>query len=132
MDVLIDTCVWSEAMRRVTPNVVISAEMQKLIGQGRAKMIGLVRQELLTGIKHQNQYEILRGKLRSFPDLDVTTDTHELAAEFANKCISRGFQGSHSDFLICAVSKMENVCIYTLDNDFIGFSSVLGLNLYNP
>ena len=130
MDVLVDTSVWSMAMRRNAPDPTVSMELQKLINQGRVRMIGLIRQELLTGIKHQNQFEILKIKLRSFHDLPLSMEIHEFAAEIANKCISRGLQGSHSDFLICAVSKIEKTYIYALDHDFIGFSKVVGLNLY--
>jgi hypothetical protein len=38
------------------------------IGQGPPRVIGLVRQELLSGIKTSAQYEKLRAILRSFPD----------------------------------------------------------------
>ena len=132
MDVIIDTCVWSAVMRRRQPDLTISAELQKLFSQGRARMIGIIRQELLTGIKHENQFEILKSKLRAFVDIEITQETHEFAAELANKCIAKGFQGSHSDFLICAAAKMGKHYIYSLDQDFIGFSKVIGLNLYKP
>ena len=130
MDVLIDTCVWSAALRRQRQDPVVANEVQKLIGQGRARMFGLIRQELLTGIKHQNQFEILKSKLRAFPDIQITSEIHELAAELANKCIAKGRQGSHSDFLICAVAKREKLYIYTTDQDFLGFSRIIGVNLY--
>ena len=132
MDVIIDTCVWSAVMRRQHPDLAISSELQKLFSQGRARMIGIIRQELLTGIKHENQFEILKAKLRAFVDIEITQETHEYAADLANKCIAKGLQGSHSDFLICAAAKIGKHYIYSLDQDFIGFSKVVGLNLYKP
>jgi len=52
-------------------------------------MIGLVRQELLSGIKATEQYEKLRLHLRSFPDEVVDTSDYEEAAKAGNRCRAR-------------------------------------------
>ncbi len=73
MNVLVDTSVWSLALRRKNESLgtnerPLVAELAELIREGRARVIGLVRQELLSGIKTTEQYEKLRLHLRSFPD----------------------------------------------------------------
>lgn len=129
-DVLVDTCIWSVVLRRVSPDHRISAHLQSLIHQGRAQIIGLVRQELLTGIKHPNQYEILKAKLRAFRDVPISSETHEYAAVLGNACIAKGLQGSPSDFLLCAVAKENKMSLFTTDLDFVGFAKIIGLDLY--
>lgn len=66
MNVLIDTAVWSLALRRKNEDLnanegLLVSELSELIREGRARLIGLVRQELLSGIRATEQYEILRN-----------------------------------------------------------------------
>jgi predicted nucleic acid-binding protein len=129
-DVLIDTSVWSLGLRRGGRNPEFSSELKKLILEYRVKIIGPIRQEILTGISDFDNFIQLKNKLAGFPDIKLTTDHYEYAAELSNKCRSKGIQGSHTDFLICAVSKMNKLAIFTTDKDFEGYSSVIGLALY--
>jgi hypothetical protein len=43
--------------------------MEKLVVQGVIELIGPIRQELLSGIKERAKYELVRERLRVFPDL---------------------------------------------------------------
>jgi predicted nucleic acid-binding protein len=80
------------------------AELANLIKEGRARIIGLVRQEMLSGIKTSSQYEKLRTVLRSLPDELVATGDYEAAAKAVNECRARGVAVSVSDILICAIA----------------------------
>ena len=95
-------------------------------------MIGPVRQELLSGIKNQIQFQKLRNHLRAFPDLEVTTRDYETAAEFFNLCRGKGIQGSNTDFLICAIAVHHKIPIFTTDEDFTLFQPYLPITLYTP
>ncbi|MDA0242041.1 MAG: PIN domain-containing protein [Chloroflexi bacterium] len=119
MNVLVDTSIWSLALRRTgaAPNPVV-AELQQLISDLRVEMIGPIRQELLSGVRQQAQFERLRNYLRPFPDLPLTTADYELAADFFNRCRTEGVQGSNTDFLICAVAVNHRLAIFTYDQDF--------------
>ncbi len=44
----------------------------------------------------------MRDYLPAFPDIELTSEDYELAAEFFNTCRSNGVKGSNTDFLICA------------------------------
>src|SRR4029078_1172796 len=103
MHVLIDTCVWSEALRRNDGNNKNASELRDIISDNRAFIIGPIRQEILSGIRIKKQFESLRGHLSAFPDLLIKTIDYEKAAEFSNIVRSKGIQGSTIDFLICAV-----------------------------
>src|SRR5216684_3886233 len=80
------------------------AELTELIREGRARVIGLVRQELLSGIKTTQQYEKLRDYLRFFPDAAVDMSDYESAAEAGNRCRAKGVVVSIVDILLCAVA----------------------------
>lgn len=130
MKVLIDTSIWSEALRRKTKrNSSITNSITNLIKNGQIVMIGPIRQEILSGIKDYKQFEILRNILRSFRDYPIKEIDYEKAAEYYNICRKAGIQGSNTDFLICAVSIENNFQIFTLDKDFHNFSSVIPINL---
>lgn len=131
MKVLVDTSVWSLALRR---RAVLSRpeilELQSLIDEGRVAMIGPVRQELLSGIRSDESFTRLRDHLRAFPDERLTVDDYELAAEYFNRCRARGIQGSNTDFLICAAAERRGFPILTTDDDFARFAEVLPIAIH--
>jgi hypothetical protein len=125
--VLVDTSVWSLALRRRSPlrHDPIAEELERLIITYRVVMIGPIRQELLSGIRSDEQYQGLRDRLRAFPDLRLQTEDHELAARFFNECRSRGVQGSNTDFLICAIAARRDNGVFSTDRDFEAFEQIL-------
>jgi predicted nucleic acid-binding protein len=137
MNVLIDTSVWSLALRRKNESLstnerFLVAELSELIREGRALMIGLVRQELLSGIKATEQYEKLRLHLRSFPDEVVDTSDYEEAAKAGNRCRAKGVVVSIVDILLCAVANKRLWTIFTTDPDFSNYAKVLPLRIHAP
>ena len=130
MKILVDTCIWSLALRRNSEAAVHIAELQNLILDNRVQMIGPVRQELLSGIRQEAQFKKLEKRLRSFPDLPIATTEHVLAAKFYNLCRSKGIQGSNTDFLICALSVQHKMPIYTTDKDFTHFAKFLPIAVH--
>ena len=82
MKVIVDTSVWSLALRRQQQNNSIADKLRDLISDGRVILLGVVRQEILSGIKHQAQYEKLKNNLRAFPDLLLDVEDYELAADY--------------------------------------------------
>lgn len=137
MRVLIDTPVWSLAFRRKKggqslQESAILLEIKELIHQSNAAIIGAIRQEILSGITIEAQFEKLKDNLRAFEDLKLTTEDYEIAAEFYNKCRRKGVQGSHIDFLICAAAHRNNIPIFTTDKDFDLYSKHIDISLYKP
>lgn len=123
MKVVVDTSVWSLALRRNTPANAMPVVnlLRDLITDGRGAMLGAVRQEVLSGIRHAEQFTRLRDYLHAFADLGLTTEDYELAAEFYNICRSNGIQGANTDFLLCAVAHRRGYSILTTDKDFESF-----------
>lgn len=129
--VMVDTCVWSHALRRKNPQEEsVALELAGLIDESRARMMGPIRQELLSGYSDLVSYERLRSKLLYFPNEPVIDSDYEAAAEYSNLCRKKGVQGSHTDFLICAVSVRLEMSIYTTDKDFLGYQKHLPVILH--
>ena len=110
MKLLADTSVWSLALRR-RPAAALSQEEKRLVAllteaihDGQVAMIGPIRQELLSGIKEQVQFEKLRTALAAYRDEPMGTPDYEEAARLYNLCRSQGAQCGPVDILICAVA----------------------------
>ncbi|MBF2050170.1 MAG: PIN domain-containing protein [Elainella sp. C42_A2020_010] len=132
MKVVVDTSVWSLALRR---NRILEESSQilrlrELIADDRVALLGVIQQELLSGIREVEQFVRLREYLRAFPNLELATEDYELAAEFYNTCRRNGIQGSNTDFLICAVAHRRSYSILTTDGDFVLFGEHLPITLW--
>jgi len=137
MKVLVDTSVWSLALRR-PKTIQLAADQQDsvnaladLVRDGRAVLMGAIRQELLCGIKTLGQFETLRNSLAAFDDVALSMQDYEVAAEAFNTCRANGAHSSNTDFLICAVSINHHLPIFTLDQDFGMYRQWLPIHLYS-
>jgi hypothetical protein len=86
VNALLDTTVWSLAVQRKKEDLnpterMASAELAELLREGRGKIIGLIRQELLSDIRDRAPYERLRVSLQAFRDEPINTADHESAAK---------------------------------------------------
>lgn len=133
--VIIDTTVWSLILRRSKPphspfdKAVVQAFVD-LSRHGHIGLVGLVRQELLSGIGQFEKYTALKVAVAHFDDVPVTTLDYERAAEFHNTCRNKGIQGSHIDFLICAVAHRLDSPILSTDKDFFSYAKLLPIRLH--
>ena len=133
MNIIIDTSVWLLALRRQRSSPSAETkELAELVREGRTAMLGAVRQELLSGVRADQQFETLRGHLRAFPDIPLEAEDYEEAASFFNKCRARGIQGSNTDYLICAAAARRGFGILTTDTDFAHFARVLPIEIHAP
>ncbi len=133
MKILVDRSVWSLSLRRkVVYEHPFVEEFGELVRELRVQLIGPVRQEVLSGIRSQDQFERLRSRLRAFPDLPLEAPDYECAADFFNLSRRRGVHGSSTDFLICAVSHRYGMPILTTDGDFRRFREYLPIGLHVP
>jgi len=133
--VLVDTTVWSIALRRKRPTPqerLLIEELAELITEFRAVLIGPIRQEILSGIPDPAQFESIRQHLSPFEDLPIVAADYEEAAHLFNTCRRKGVQGSHIDFLICAVAMRHSAPVFTTDNDFLNYARHLDIELHQP
>ena len=136
MKVLVDTSVWSLALRRPSGTTVTAEQqatvqaLRDLVLDGRAVLIGALRQELLSGIKTLTQFDTLKARLMAFDDIALTLQDYEVAAQSFNTCRANGVQGSNTDFLICAVAINHRLPVFTVDRDFELYQRWLDFGVY--
>ncbi|MBN8705507.1 MAG: PIN domain nuclease [Bacteroidetes bacterium] len=133
MKVLVDTSVWSLALRKqaaVPGDLKAGSVLSELIRDLRVEMIGPIRQEILSGISDPVKFQNLKERISPFSDIEIITEDYERAAQFSNECKRNGIQGSHTDFLICSVSVRLNLMIFTLDANFKEYLRFLPIRLF--
>ena len=137
MTVLVDTTIWSLALRRRAHQLSpvekrLVEEWADLVTSGRAVLIGPVHQEVLSGIRSHEVFEALKEKLAAFHYFESLPSDYVQAARFFNLCRSGGVVGSHVDMLICAIAHRYGVPIFTTDPDFLGYAEHLPIRLHEP
>jgi predicted nucleic acid-binding protein len=132
--IVVDTPIWSIAFRRTASGAFLPLrdELLRLVRTKEAALLGIIRQEVLSGVSHAGQFIRLRDQLRAFPDIPIETQDFESAAECFNLCRAKGVQGSHSDFLICAIALRYDLAVFTTDRDFTHYSRHIPLRLHRP
>ena len=131
MKVLVDTPIWSYALRSKNKEYQTEIDiLTSLIRDQRALIIGPIRQEILSGYGDLRKYQIIKEKLSYFTNTSILDSDYELAAELSNKCRKKGVQGSHIDFLICAVANRNDIPIFTNDKDFVHYQNIIPIKLF--
>jgi predicted nucleic acid-binding protein len=131
MKVLIDTPIWSYALRSLNKEYLNEIDQLKaLIRDQRVLIIGPIRQELLSGYSDSHKFKKIKEDLSFFENTPIQDIDYETAAELCNQCRTKGIQGSHIDFLICAVSKRLDAPIFTTDKDFLPYHKIISIKLY--
>lgn len=111
--VLVDTPLWSLALRRRTADLSESERsltqlLYQLIQQHRVSLLGSIRQEILSGIREENHFRRIRDYLRDFPNIGLDSVDYEDAARISNDCRRTGIATTPVDMLICSVSVRYN------------------------
>lgn len=133
MKVIVDTDVWSEALRRKKGKKSIYVdELVDLIQEGRLEIVGPIRMEVLSGIRDQETLDGFSERLSAFDDRNIPSEIYILAARFFNLCRSKGIQGSSTDFVICACSVHWNIPILSKDKDYLLYRKHLPIELIEP
>ena len=101
MIVLVDTPVWSLALRRKRRDLNaheqrLTRQLQELIQEGRARLAGPIRQELLSGIREEDRFQKLRQYLHAFEEPSLESEDYEEAAHMSNQCRARGIAETSS------------------------------------
>lgn len=137
MEVLIDSTIWSLALRRRalhlgSEEVALVEEWRRLVLSGDAVLIGPVRQEVLSGVKDSRTFDLLRSHLADFRQLAIEPNDYDRAASLYNLCRASGVAPTAIDMLICAVAERFGVPIFTTDRDFEHYARHLPIELHRP
>jgi hypothetical protein len=130
MNVLVDTSIWSLALRRREPKGgVEERELCELLREGRMVMMGAIRQEILSGVRTKPQFVRLRKHLRAFDDIALepeeapgvtdaawTPVAYDISA-YANPAlqIRIGFNINNGGVWTCSQWNVDDITISGLD-----------------
>ena len=131
MKLLVDTSIWSLALRR-KPNILNKEALilKTIIEQGEdIYLLGIILQEILQGIKNPKDFLQLKEYLEAFPLIELTREDYIKAAELKNILIKKGKQISTIDALIAHTAISRDLYLFTADDDFTQIAKYTKLQL---
>jgi len=87
VNVIVDTCVWSQFLRRNRPRRdSVALEVERLVRADAVQMLGPIRQELPSGAQPKERFDQLKEYLRFYPNFPLDEEDDENAANYYNLC----------------------------------------------
>lgn len=134
MTFLVDTSVWSLALRRDGPasEPAVRVLHDALLGADTVVTTGLVLQELLQGFAGAKAHRLIVERFAALPLLQPARDDHVAAAELRNACRRGGVQIGTIDALIAQLCIRHDLTLLTADKDFSHASRHCALRVWTP
>ena len=133
VSLLVDTSVWSMALRRDAP-----ADLPEVRALGDALSsgelvvtTGLILQELLQGFSGPRAREAILERFNSLPFLTPDRTDYIEAATLRNRCRRKGIQVGTIDALLASLSIRHELSILTTDGDFRRIAEVTELSVWS-
>lgn len=119
MTFLVDTSVWSLALRRdqIVENPALHRLKQALSTREPVATTGIILQELLQGIRGPKQQEAIVGRFSVLPMVSPDLQDHVEAASIRNHCRRNGIHLGTIDALIASLAIRHSLVILTTDKD---------------
>lgn len=120
MTILVDTSVWSLALRRDVESAEPEVRYLKdaLLGSEVVVTTGLVLQELLQGFSGAKARARIIERFAALPLLQPDRDDHIGAAALRNACRQAGVQLGTIDALLAQLCVRHELTLLTTDKDF--------------
>ncbi len=132
MTFLVDTSVWSLALRRDTqgmaPEVIFLKEV--LLGAGVVVTTGLILQELLQGFAGPKAAAQIVERFAALPLMQADREDHIAAAELRNSCRRAGVQVGTIDALLAQICIRYDLVLLSTDKDFVHMSKHCALRVW--
>jgi len=124
MSLLVDTSVWSLALRRDAPltergaQPEVAALRHALLGADQVFTTGLILQELLQGFAAPKARTQLIERLSALALIQPNREDHIEGAELKNSCRRRGVQVGTIDALLIQLCRKHDLVLLSTDQDF--------------
>lgn len=134
MTLLVDTSVWSLALRRDAPSEVpeVAGLRHALQGDDIVVTTGLILQELLQGFVPDRARSQIIERFANLPLVQPDRDDHIGAADLRNGCRKAGVQLGTVDALIAQLSIRHGLTLLSTDRDFTHAAPHVGIRLWHP
>jgi predicted nucleic acid-binding protein len=132
MSLLVDTSVWSLALRRdAPPDVPEVRALRNALTRGEMiATTGVILQELLQGVVPERAREQITETFAALEYLTPSREDHVAAAGVRNSLRSAGVQVGTIDALIAHLAIAGGHTLLTTDNDFRAASGQVSLQLW--
>lgn len=134
MTFLVDTSVWSLALRRDSQATELQVHQlkQALLGSEIIVTTGLILQELLQGFLGPKAQTQIVERFAALPLLQPDRDDHINAAILRNACRRAGVQLGTVDALLAQLCIRHDVTLLTSDKDFTHAAEHCPLRVWSP
>lgn len=134
MTLLVDTSVWSLALRRDAAASEPEVQQLKdaLLGADVVVTTGLVLQELLQGFSGAKAGAQIVERFAALPLLQPEREDHVAAAELRNTCRRAGIQIGTIDALLAQLCIRHDLTLLSTDNDFKLAAKHCALRVWAP
>lgn len=134
MTLLVDTSVWSLALRRDgRSNVAEVVALIRALERGDALLTtGLILQELLQGFSGPKARELIIEHFSALPLLIPDRDDYVAAADVRNVCRRSGAQIGTIDALLAQLCIRHGLTMLSTDRDFLAVAKLCPLKLWQP
>lgn len=132
MSLLVDTSVWSLALRRdsLSSSTEVRALVRAIETGETILTTGFVLQELLQGFSGPKAREQILDRFSAIPLLAPDRDDHIEAAELRNRCRRAGIQVGTIDALLAELCIHHELTMLTTDNDFTHIANHCALKVW--
>lgn len=133
MTLLVDTSVWSLALRRDAPPAPpeVGALRTALESGELVVTTGFILQEILQGFAGPRAQDAILERFNALPFLIPERRDHVEAAGLRNRCRRKGIQVGTIDALLAALCIRHGLSMLTRDDDFIRIAEVAPLSVWD-
>ena len=134
MTLLVDTSVWSLALRRdgESSAAQVGALREALEGDEIVVTTGLILQELLQGFAGPHSPKDIVERFAALPSIGPDRQDHIAAAALRNVCRRAGIQVGTIDALLAQLCIRHGLTLLTTDNDFLHAAAHCPLKVWKP
>lgn len=119
MALLVDTSVWSLALRREGDDGPYTRALRAALDGAEIVVTGMVLQEILQGINGPKKRDLLIRRLTALPWVHPDKHDHIAAADLHTTCRRAGVQLGPIDALIAQLCLRHSLTLLSSDKDFV-------------
>lgn len=113
--IIVDTSVWIEYFKN---NADIASFMEKNLLEDNIAIVGIIVSELIQGIKHIRDREIIRSNINALEYIDIKYEDWVATGELSGTLRKNGVTLPLTDIVIAAAAIKHDLQLATLDRHF--------------